>query len=251
MVKMSLKKILGRVFITLTALQMIIVEVEAILNDRPLTYVSSTTEDPEPLTPSHLLCGHRIVPLPHPIVEDDEEPDPDYYPSNQMRAMIDRQGVLLQHFQSRWKKEYLTALREFHRTTGTNEQTVNIVDVVQIHDDVPRNQWKLAVIEGVNRGDDGYIRSVTVRTANGRTNRPIARLYPLEVSADEHSTVSTDDRAEGPSQEETEQRDDHDDEDDSDTRGQRPVRMAMVKARDQVAEWSRILRRPPEDVEDN
>ena len=67
--------------------------------------------------------------------------------------MIDRQGVLLQHFQSRWKKEYLTALREFHRTTGTNEQTVNIGDVVQIHDDVPRNQWKLAVIEGVNRRD--------------------------------------------------------------------------------------------------
>ena len=145
----------------------------------------------------------------------------------------------------------MTALREFHRTTGTNEQTVNIGDVVQIHDDVPRNQWKLAVIEGVNRGDDGYIRSVTVRTANGRTNRPIARLYPLEVSADEHPTVSTDDGAEGPSQEETEQRDDHDDEDDSDTRGQQPVRMAMVKARDQVAEWSRILRRPPEDVEDN
>ena len=93
--------------------------------------------------------------------------------------------------------------------------------------------------------------SVTVRTANGRTNRPIARLYPLEVSADEHSTVSIDDGVEGPSQEETEQRDDHDDEDDSDTRGQRPVPMVMVKARDQVAEWSRILRRPPEDVEDN
>lgn len=182
MVKMSLKKTLGRAFITLTALQTIIVEVEATLNDRPLTYLSSTTEDPEPLTPSHLLCGRRIIPLPHPIIEDDEESDQDYYPSNQMRAMVDRQGVLLQHFQSQWKKEYLTALREYHRTTGKNEQTVNVGDVVQIHDDVPRSQWRLAVIEEVNRGDDGYIRSVTVRTTNGKTNRPIARLYPLEVT---------------------------------------------------------------------
>ena len=200
MVKVSLKKVLGRAFITLTALQTIIVEVEATLNDRPLTYLSSNTEDPEPLTPSHLLCGRRIAPLPHPLTEDDESSDPDYYTSNQMRSIVDRQGILLRHFQSRWKKEYLTALREFHRHTGTNEQTVSVGDVVQIHDNVPRSQWKLAVIEGVNRGDDGFVRSVTVRTASGRTNRPIARLYPLEVSVDEGSTPSTDDKIKGPSQ---------------------------------------------------
>lgn len=160
MVKMSLKKILGRALITLTALQVIIVEVEATLNDRPLTYLSSTTEDPEPLTPFHLLCGHRIIPLPHPIVGDDEESNQDYYPSNHGRLT----GSLLQHFQSWWKKEYLTALQEFHRITGKNEQTVNVGDVIQIHDDVSRSQWKLEVIEEViliNRGDNSYIRSVT------------------------------------------------------------------------------------------
>ena len=182
-VKTSLKKVLGRAFITLTILQTTVVEVEAVLNDRPITYLSSTTDDPEPLTPAHLLYSRRIVSLPHPVVEDDEESDPDYYSSNQMRTKVDRQGMLLQHFQSRWKKEYLTTLRELHRTTGTNEQIVNIGDVVQIHDDTPRSQWKLGVIEELTRGNDGYIRSVTVRTAGGRTNRPIARLYPLEVSA--------------------------------------------------------------------
>ena len=37
---------------------------------------------------------------------------------------------------------------------------------------------------------------MTVRTANGRTNRPIARLYPLEVSADERSSnVNTEESA--------------------------------------------------------
>ena len=196
------------------------------------------------MTPSHLLCGRRIVALPHPVIEDDES-DPDYCSSNQMRAKVDRQGMLLQHFQSRWKKEYLTTLREFHRTTGTNEQTVNIGDAVQIHDDAPRNQWKLGVIEGLNRGNDGYIRSVTVRTASGRINRPIARLYPLEVSVDE---CSVNKGSEELKQQETDQQDVHDSQDI--TLQQRPVRRAMVKARDQVTEWTKMLCRPPEDVED-
>ena len=100
MVKMSLKKILGQVLITLPVLQTTIVEVETVLNDRPLTFLSSTTEDPEPLTPSHLLCGCRIVPLPHPV-KDEELTDLDYCQSaNQLRTKVNQQGHLLQHFQS-------------------------------------------------------------------------------------------------------------------------------------------------------
>ena len=57
MVKMSIKKTLGLAFITLPVLQTTIAEVEAVLNDPPLTYLSSAVGDPEPLTPSHLLCG--------------------------------------------------------------------------------------------------------------------------------------------------------------------------------------------------
>ena len=53
--KVSLKKVLGRSYVSLLDLQMIIVEIEAILNDRPLTYVSPDLKDPEPLTPVHLL----------------------------------------------------------------------------------------------------------------------------------------------------------------------------------------------------
>ena len=55
--KVSLKKILGRTFTNLPNLQTLIVEVEAILNDRPLTHLSSDVTDPEPLTPSHLIYG--------------------------------------------------------------------------------------------------------------------------------------------------------------------------------------------------
>ena len=79
--------------------------------------------------------------------------------------------------------EYLTSWRETHKTTGNNEQQVNIGDVALVHDASARVNWKLAVIESVNEGADGLIRSANIRTATRRTNRPIARLYPLEVTA--------------------------------------------------------------------
>ena len=62
--KMSLKKLLGRSRVNLPVLQTLVVEVEATLNDRPLTYVSPGFNDAKPLTPAHLLHGHRIMSLP-------------------------------------------------------------------------------------------------------------------------------------------------------------------------------------------
>ena len=69
--KISLKKILGRTLTTLLNLQTLIVEIEAILNDRPLAHLSSDVTDPEPLIPPHLIYCRRIVMLPHLRCEDD------------------------------------------------------------------------------------------------------------------------------------------------------------------------------------
>ena len=52
------------------------VEIEAILNGRPLTYLCTDVTDPEPLMPSHLLYGWRITTLPDLEVEDDEKHPP-------------------------------------------------------------------------------------------------------------------------------------------------------------------------------
>ena len=180
--KQALKKTLGRTFVTLPVLEAIVVEIEASLNDRPLTYVSAEVDDIEPLTPAHLVYGRRITSLPHPHSDDFD--DPDYKVSaSTMRKQLTNHTRLLQSFQLRWRREYLTALREFHRTTGSNNQRIKIGEVVLIHDDGPRIHWRLGVVESLITGNDGLVKAANVRTSTHTTSRPITRLYPLEVSA--------------------------------------------------------------------
>lgn len=61
--KRCLRKIIGQARLTYDELQTATVEVEAVLNSRPLSYVSMDNLE-EPLTPSHLLTGRRILSLP-------------------------------------------------------------------------------------------------------------------------------------------------------------------------------------------
>ena len=92
--KQSVKKTLGRAFVTLEQLETVIVEIEAILNDRPLTYVPSDFADPELLTPSHLLYGRRIRPVPHPLDNPEELDDQDFLDADNMRKRVDKHIVL-------------------------------------------------------------------------------------------------------------------------------------------------------------
>ena len=101
-----------------------------------------------------------------------------------LQEKVKRQTQLLQHFQGRWRREYLTSLRETHKYTGVTNQTIKVGDIVLVHDDVPRLQWRLAVVEELIKGLDGIARAAKIRTSNGRTNRPIVKLFPLELSCE-------------------------------------------------------------------
>ena len=63
--KTTLKKVLGRSHVSYEELQTIITEIQATLNDHPLTYTPTNPMDQEPLTPAHLLHGWRVTTLPY------------------------------------------------------------------------------------------------------------------------------------------------------------------------------------------
>ena len=63
--KSTLKKIIRRAYLSLETVRMVVSEIETIMNDHPLTFVSSSLNDPEPLTPAQFLYGYWITSLPY------------------------------------------------------------------------------------------------------------------------------------------------------------------------------------------
>lgn len=160
-------------------LRTILSETEATINDRPITYVSSDINDPQPLTPSLLLNGRRAFPKYFCGPEKDHEEEMD---KNRLTDSFIRKQNFLANLHQRWKHEYLTSLREYHRNCGINVQTLKVGDVVQIYDTSPRVNWRLGLITELAEGRDHLARSATIRTSIGRvTSRPISKLYPLEL----------------------------------------------------------------------
>ena len=87
----------------------------------------------------------RITPLPNETLQGDEINDLSFDEIQGRQRDAKHLVILLQHFYKRWRQEYLTSLREFHRTTGVG-------DIVQVHEDKHRINWKLAVVEGLVQG---------------------------------------------------------------------------------------------------
>ena len=104
-VKRCLKKAISGARHTYEELLAVIIEVEMILNCRPLSYVSSEDYE-EPLTPSHLLCGHRIMSLPDNRSSEAEDSDTDVQPQDLDWRMRHLSNVI-NHFWKRWRKKYL------------------------------------------------------------------------------------------------------------------------------------------------
>ena len=108
-VKRCLRKDLGNSRLMYDELSTILTEIESTLNLRPLTYLYDTLG--EALTPSHLLHGHRLSALSEGI---DSEVD-----VNDDKGKLSTRSLyftkLRTHFWNRWRREYMTDLREFHK----------------------------------------------------------------------------------------------------------------------------------------
>ncbi|XP_062714134.1 uncharacterized protein LOC134290921 [Aedes albopictus] len=153
-------------------LETVVLEAEAIVNSRPLTYVPLDNEDQDALTPNHfLLYGSSGVVQPRTSPMTDGATLRDSWKLAQYLADL---------FWKRWVREYLPTLT---RRTKWFEpaKPMGPGDLVIIIDENKRNGWIRGRIVEVTRGRDGQVRSAVVRTAEGCMKRPVVKLALLDV----------------------------------------------------------------------
>ena len=166
----SIRKILGALLkeqsLTDESLRTLMCEVEAVINSRPLTTVSSDPSDLDPLTPNHLLLL-RGGAVPSGVFEESD---------NNPRRRWRQVQYLADVFWTRWLREYLPLLQVRQKWTKVM-RNLKVGDVVLIVDvSVPRAQWPLGRVIEVFPDDKGFVRSAEVRTARSVLKRPITKL---------------------------------------------------------------------------
>ena len=182
-VKTPLKKVIGTAKLTFEEMNTALIEIEGVINSRPLTYLHDD-DISEPLTPSHLLIGHNL--------EVQSEVEPTTIAST-AESMSKRFNYLQSTLESAWSKfqhHYLTELREHHMYTKqkTSENELQIGDVVVIKDDEvrSRNKWRLGRVESFVIGKDSQVRGANLKTISKKfhhtkMSRPLQKIIPLEV----------------------------------------------------------------------
>ncbi|XP_062533985.1 uncharacterized protein LOC134203005 [Armigeres subalbatus] len=148
-------------------------EAQAIVNSRPLTFVSLDTKDDEALTPNHflMLSSNGVV-----------QPTKSMNASSSVcRTDWDLARSMTDQFWRRWVKEYLPIIT---RRTKWFVQTKPLQkdDLVIVVDEATRNGWKRGVVEETIKGSDGEIRQVIVRTQSGRMKRAVCKVALLDLN---------------------------------------------------------------------
>ena len=157
-------------------LSTLIVEIESIINRRPLTAISSDPRDCEPLTPAHFLYPAVVKHSSATIV-----PTSSSDASEGHRASWRRVQARVNSFWNVWKKEYISTLHERKKWTSTKRDLQRDDLVILVDENTYRGEWRLArVTDPMTDGE--HVRSAEVRTADGKTFlRDRTKLVLLEL----------------------------------------------------------------------
>lgn len=181
-VKYHLKRVLSDTPYTFEDLSTILCQIEAILNSRPLSPLSTDPEDLTALTTAHFLLSRSLTAL------------PDYYlmdvPQNRLDVYQKLQCVI-QHFWKRWQKDYVSELQIRTKWKTANKDQVKIGSLVLVKTDNFTNlSWKLGRITSVYPGKDNIVRVVDIKTSSGTIRRSIKNICCLPLDSNQPDSVS-------------------------------------------------------------
>ena len=171
-----MKKTLENSVLCFNELQ-VLYEIELVLNSRPFGFVFDNDLE-EILTPNHLLFERKLYTCNSSIQGNVEI-------NLVLPKRVHHIQMLLNHFWSRWRNEYVTPLREYDKKyKQTNKTKSSINDIVIVFEEKqPRNKWMLGRVVELINGYDGKTRGVKIMMGKTKTviNRPVNKVYSLEL----------------------------------------------------------------------
>lgn len=171
-VKSHMKRVLGNTSLNYEDFITLLAQIEATLNSRPLSPLSTDPSDLTPLTPGHFIIGKPLCAL----------PEPNYIDTSQNR--LTRYQHIQRLMQTFWKRWSLEVIPELQRRTKWFRHLPTLLQpdaVVLIQEDnLPPLQWSLGRVAEVHSSQDHIPRSATVLTPNGKLiKRSVHKLCVL------------------------------------------------------------------------
>lgn len=173
-IKLSLYKMLKQYGSRLprpAILRSALIQVEFILNSRPLTHIPVEDIDDEIMTPFHILIGRAGEYVPP------YDPTAIHLEKHHWKK-VQNYG---KYFWDRWTKEYLPLLLKRNKWTNQIEP-IKVDDIVVITDDkAPPGTWLKGRVISVRMAKDGQVRSAEIKTSKGIYERPAVKVAVLDV----------------------------------------------------------------------
>ncbi|XP_067306912.1 uncharacterized protein [Pseudorasbora parva] len=168
-IKNALQVAVGTQAVAEDVLSTVLVEVEGILNSKPLGYVSTDVADIDPITPNILLMGRRDASLPQVA----------YTQGDMGRRRWRHCQNMVDQFWIQFTRNYLPTLQIRQKWKKSSENLEADAVVLIVDPQLPRAQWPIGRVQKTLPGSDGCVRTAEV-VIDGKTYlRPVARLIKL------------------------------------------------------------------------
>ena len=121
----------------------VLVEVERILNNGPLSYASSDIRDMSVLTPANFLYPGVTMHSSTNILP------PAPFGGENLRYQWQKARALIDAFWERWSREYLTTLQRRSKWVNPRPELYKGQLVLLVDELLPRDHWRIARVESV------------------------------------------------------------------------------------------------------
>ncbi|XP_049868077.1 uncharacterized protein LOC126378158 isoform X1 [Pectinophora gossypiella] len=172
-VKYHMKRVIGNAVLTFEELYTVLVQIESILNSRPLTPLSRDCNDMTYLTPAHFLTGAPFTSYPELNLMD----------VNVGKLSFWRQCTQMQQtFWRQWHKQYLVMLQSRPKWQNQQPNLQKGTMVLLRSDSISPLSWPVGRIVNVIPGRDNLVRALDVKTAKGFIVRTsVMKVSPLPI----------------------------------------------------------------------